>query len=321
MHPAGLSLLWEDGHPPDSLRTRFGFTDLDDVAAWLSDVLRRHWGITVARCERVVISAHNAIAWLDTSAGPLVVKIGAHAPAFERLAAIADVLAGLEAAGVPVAAPLPSRGGERRIVAHADRPLSVVVQPLVDGELLDPTDVTAVRAAGAELARLHLAASALPAGAIAADPCLPEPDPRRRLANGPSAAGRAPRASARLADLLEGLPDLDSAPQLIHSDYRSTNILMAGPRVAVILDFDEMMVDHRVYDVARAVVNLATRFRTWRPTTPATRESFLAGYRTIAPFTEREEGWLEAFTLWFGLGSVPAGDDPDGWAAAVEHGL
>ncbi|CAM3709994.1 phosphotransferase enzyme family protein [Occultella aeris] len=316
-------MLWERDHAPDALQARFGFTDVDEATGWLTGVLRRGWGLPVVDCERVLISDHNAIAWVRTDASRLVVKVGSKASAFERLAAIADVLAELDAAGLPVAAPLRSIGGARRVVDHTDRPLSVVVQPLVEGDLLDTADAVAVRAAGAALAHLHEAAADLPTAGVMTNRGVPEPDLRRRLLTGIDAAGseRAPRACARLAELLVELPDIDTPPRLIHSDYRGTNILMSGRRVVAILDFDEMTVDHRVYDVARAVVNLATRFRSWRPTTPEARTQFLAGYRSRGMLTEREEGWLEAFILWMGVGSVPPGDDPDGWAAAVEHGL
>ncbi|WP_154794708.1 phosphotransferase enzyme family protein [Occultella kanbiaonis] len=323
MFPSGLSMLWERDHPPDALRTRFGFTDVDEATGWLTSVLGREWGVSVVDCERVLISDHNAIAWVRTDTSRLVVKVGSRASAFERLAAIADVLGDLDAAGLPVAAPLPSIGGARRVVDHTDRPLSVVVQPLVEGALLDTSDAVAVRAAGAALAHLHAAAADLPTAGATINRSVPDPDLRRRLLTGVDAARseRAPRAGARLAQLLAELPDIDTAPHLIHSDYRGTNILMSGRRVVAILDFDEMTVDHRVYDVARAVVNLATRFRSWRPTTPEARAHFLAGYRSRGVLTKREEGWLEAFILWLGLGAVPPGDDPDGWAAAVEHGL
>ncbi|MBZ2195199.1 phosphotransferase enzyme family protein [Occultella gossypii] len=323
MFPSGLSMLWERDHAPDALHARFGFTDVDEATGWLTGTLRREWGLSVVDCERVLISDHNAIAWVRTDASRLVVKVGSNASAFERLAAIADVLGDLDAAGLPVAAPLPSIGGARRVVDHTDRPLSVVVQPFVEGDLLDTTDAAAVRAAGTALAHLHEATAGLPTAGVTVNRSVPEPDLRRRLLTGIDTARseRAPRAGARLAQLLVELPDIDTAPQLIHSDYRGTNIVMSGARVAAILDFDEMTVDHRVYDVARAAVNLATRFRSWRPTTPDVRAQFLAGYRSGGVLTDREEGWLEAFILWMGVGSVPPGDDPDGWADAVEHGL
>lgn len=320
--PTGLSMLWEKADAPDALQTRFGFTDVDEVGTWLTALLYRRWGLTVTQCDRVVISDINAIAWLQTDAGPFVVKVCAHPPVFERLATIADILASLDAIGLPVAAPLPSRQGQMRVVHDEPQPLSVVVQPAVEGDLLDTNDATAVRAAGAVLARLHTAMAALPAGALATNPRNPEPNLRRRLskASRDHAIARAPQAAARLEHLLTHLPDVDTPPQLIHNDYRGANILTSGSDVTAVLDFDEMALDHRVYDLANAAVLLATRFTTWRPASPAAREHLLAGYRSRAKLTAIEESWLEAVILWLGLQSIPAGGDPDGWAEAVEHG-
>lgn len=74
MLPLGLSMLGESVEPEAALRERFGFDSFGTVADWVSLVLDETWGITVTGCSRVVISDQNAIAWVESNQGNLVVK-------------------------------------------------------------------------------------------------------------------------------------------------------------------------------------------------------------------------------------------------------
>jgi Ser/Thr protein kinase RdoA (MazF antagonist) len=129
--------------------------------------------------------------------------------------------------------------------------------------------------------------------------------------------GRAPDASARLRRQVESLPPIDSQPQLIHSDYRASNILTAGSEIIAVLDFDEVGLDYCVSDLANACVMLGTRFTKWQPTPERPRVALLDGYESVQPLTRLERQWLQALVLLRGIQAIPPGDDPAGWASIV----
>jgi thiamine kinase-like enzyme len=52
--------------------------------------------------------------------------------------------------------------------------------------------------------------------------------------------GRVPDTSARLRDQIASLPQIDAEPQLIHNDYRASNILTASSEILAVIDFDEV---------------------------------------------------------------------------------
>ncbi|MGC0249177.1 phosphotransferase enzyme family protein [Pseudactinotalea sp. Z1748] len=348
MFAPGLSMLWERVDAARALTERFGFADLPEMSHWLTDVLRWYWSLQVRQVECIVLSDHNAIAWTHTDRGIVVVKACADATRFDRLGLIADVVAQLGEVGLPVAAPRPASDGSTRVVLQRsaagserhdglhddagpvaqagaataasgthDQPLSVIVQPLVPGTLLDAGDLAGVRAAGVLLARLHTAVAHLPR----AGHRVGEPDLHRRLHRavaGP-ARHRVPRAADRLDALVADLPALGTPTQLVHHDFRGTNVLMNGPEVSAVLDFDEMALDHPVLDLALACTLLATRYTTWDPAPPAARESLVAGYRSVRPLSDLEERWLGALALGLSIAQVLDGRNPAGWTQAAQH--
>ncbi|MGC0141471.1 phosphotransferase [Pseudactinotalea sp. Z1732] len=357
MFAPGLSMLWERVDAARALTERFGFADLSAMSRWLTAVLRWHWSLRVRQVERIVLSDHNAIAWTHTDQGIVVVKACADATRFDRLALIADVVAHLGEVGLPVAAPTPANDGSTRVVLQGPaagverrdglhsggrcltqhdgddpaaqagaapaapgprgRRLSVIVQPLVPGTLLDAGDLAGVRAAGAVLARLHSAVVDLPQ----AGHRVGEPDLHRRLHGAVAGPARpcVPHAADRLDALLADLPALGTPAQLVHRDFRGPNVLMNGPEVSAVLDFDEMTLDHAVLDLALACTLLATRYTTWDPAPPAARESLMDGYRSVRPLSDLEERWLGALVLGLTIAQVPDGRNPDGWRQAVQH--
>ncbi|MCU1528656.1 MAG: aminoglycoside phosphotransferase [Frondihabitans sp.] len=136
MLPPGLSMLWESTDAPTAFRERFGFADYSAGVAWLVATLSREWGVVVESCERIVISDQNAIAWVATadSPQPLICKWSRTEAQFAKLAAVAEVITELAAQGIPVAAPILSLSGEgREVVAGANGPWSVAVQPVIGG--------------------------------------------------------------------------------------------------------------------------------------------------------------------------------------------
>ncbi len=318
--PMGLSMLWESTDPRKALQVRFGLDSFDDAVGWLTKALAQSWAIDVEACDRILISASNAIAWLRTDQGTLVAKWSRAQQQFGRLTAIADLLQALHEQGVPVAPPLASVDARYRVIVDSGTsPLSMTVQPHVDGDLLDTADELAVRQAGACLASLHRAL------AVHRDSPLIEVEPgrpvdlRRRIEKWLEVddAGIAPAASARLREQMVTLPPIDSEPQLIHNDYRASNILTAGSEILAVIDFDGVTWNYCVKDIANTFVRLGTHFTNWQPTPASVRGTFLEGYQSVRPLTRLEHEWLRALALWLGIDAIPAGDDPAGWANAL----
>lgn len=316
MLPTGVSMLWEPVEAGAALRERFGFGDLDDVSTWLAEQLSRTWGVTATGTDRLVISDQNAVVWVSSDRGPLVVKWSRAAEHFARLDAATELLGLLGERGVPVAGPVAAVDGRVRVVLDGPLgPLSVTVLPELVGDWLDVADEVAVRAAGACLAGLHeaLRDQTDRVGVAAAD------GSRTRVEHWLDTADRglAPEASRRLRHLLVDLPEPDDAPQLVHNDFRAANLLVRDSEVVGVLDFDDMVVDHRVADLAHSAVYLATRFRDWGPTPAAVRQVFRAGYESVRPLGTTEARWYDVVVLWQSIAAIPAGEDPTGWAAAV----
>jgi Ser/Thr protein kinase RdoA (MazF antagonist) len=315
MLPLGLSMLWESVDPDDALAQRFGFDDVPDAAEWLTTVLDESWAIAATDCTRLVISGLNVIAWVPSDRGDLVVKWSTASDRFASLATSTRLLRSLAAQGVPVAAPIATPTGQDRIVCDGPAaPLSVTVLPELSGDWLDVSDRAAVFAAGAALAQVHQGLGANDPPATAGVEGL-----ATRIGRWSAHAdhGLAPAASRRLAELLAAAPELDDVPQLVHNDVRAANILMRESTVVAVLDFDEVVVDHRVNDLAKASVYLATRFRDWGPTPGAARRALRDGYGSVRPLAPDEASWLEVLVLWQGLMAIPHGGDPAEWIAAL----
>jgi Ser/Thr protein kinase RdoA (MazF antagonist) len=271
MLPMGLSMLWERAEPEQALRERFGFEGFEAVGAWVPGVLAEVWGIEVAGTTRMVISDQNAIVWVDTDRGPLVVKWSRAQALFGQLEASARLLRVLDERGVPVAAPLHGKDGRERVVV--DGPigeLSVAVLPEITGDWLDITNEDAVHAAGACLAELHNALSGY------VDDRLPSTNPRSAT----------------------DLPPIDDEPQPVHNDFRAANILTRGSKIVGVLDFDEIAWGHRVEDLAYASVYLATRFTGWGPTAPAVRQTLRAGYESVRLLSPAEDERYDDLVRW-----------------------
>ncbi|MGK2886498.1 MAG: phosphotransferase enzyme family protein [Rhodococcus sp. (in: high G+C Gram-positive bacteria)] len=315
----GLSMLWEQSVDPEAaLRERFGFAGLDAVEAWVSLALARTWEITVDSCSRVVISDHNAIVWVHGDQGTLVVKWSRARERFSNLEASARLLRTVAEHGIPVAAPIATVDGLDRVSLDGPvGPLSVTVLPGLPGEWLDVSDDTSVRSAGAGLAEVHRVFRSVPNDdlpSLASPKALPEriwqwlTDWDR---------GFAPAASQRVRDRLASLPSLEDPVQLVHNDFRAANVLTRNSRVVAVLDFDDVVFDHRVNDLAKATVYLGTRFTDWRPTPAAAQLMFHAGYESVQPLSHAEREWLELLVLWHGIMAIPGRDDTAGWASAA----
>jgi homoserine kinase type II len=311
-----LEMLWEADDPGRALDGRFGFSRAEAAGRWVADTLDARWGVRVEDCERIVMSGGNALAWVRTPSGRLLAKWSVLPGRFPRLAEVARLTSWLDGRGLPVSAPVPARDG--RLQAEFDG-VSMGLQRVIDGELLDTADPAAVRAAGAVLARLQDALAAYPDAArfpAPADAC----EPLTRRVTGWLDA-RAEHLPAAARDALRGL--VAAAPpdrlprQLVHLDFRSANILFARDEVTAILDFEEAQHDHRLVELARAATLLGTRYHDWGPVPAEVRTEFLAGYQAVRPLAPAEASWLDILLLWHAMAMVPAGDDPTGWGPSA----
>ena len=317
-----VEMLWETADPADVLADRFGLADADAVQGWLSTVLGQYWGVVISDCQRIVLSDHNALAWLATSSGMLVAKWSVDPERFARLSALADLTQWLTARGAPVSALTPALDG--RACAEPEGAL-LVLQRVIEGNHLDVASLDQVRAAGACLARMH--------GNLAEYPRARElvqifPQPSTSLTDRVSTwleCDRqyipAPMLTA-MRELIETAPAEPMPIQLLHGDYRAANILCAGTHVLAVIDFDEARFDHPIDEVARSAVMLGTLFQDWGPVSVQVRAEFLAGYQSERRLSSIEAGWWDILVGWYALAMIPRdlAHDMTGWrAAAHEH--
>jgi homoserine kinase type II len=266
-----VDMLWESADPSHELTKRFGFRDGASAAEWVADVLVRHWELEVVRCERLVISDRNVMAWVHAGGRPLVAKCWSAPHRFSHLEDAARVVAWLDTQGVPVAAPISAADGRQVVELGNDArgrlrsllPLPgtrflVGVLPVVEGDLLAVDDPGHVDDAARMLATIHEA-----------------------LAAYPGQLGRRGRGAH---------------VQLVHNDFRSANILHDGTGISAVLDFDEITYDTRVADIAKSAVLLATRYRDWGPTSASVRSAYVSAYdgHASAALTTSERRELDA---------------------------
>lgn len=271
-------------------------------------------------CRQVlaVSSDQNAIVWVGSTAGDVVMKWSRARDRFANLDASTRLLRTLANNGIPVAPPIATREGFDRVVLSGPAgPLSTTVLPALTGKWLDVDDRTVVLSAGAWLARVHQALRAVSEDVVA---MAPQPvNIRIRIGKWLEERDRglAPEASQRLKALLGELPELIDQPQLVHRDFRAANILTRDSKVVGILDFDDVQVDHRVNDLAQASVYLSTLLTEWGPTIKTARQALREGYESVRPLTPSESQWLEVLVLWQGINAIPDEHDVAGWASAL----
>ena len=131
-------------------------------------------------------------------AEPLIVKVASAVSAFDRLGAVAELLARLAAAGIRTPAPTPAADGTSSVVlSHGHQQGSVVVRSsFVEGDHLDVDDLAAVHATGAEVGRLHgVLAETLPGSTTG----YPAAAPARHCATDCSSGWTGCRLAARRA--------------------------------------------------------------------------------------------------------------------------
>ena len=314
-------MLWEPVDPHEALARRFGFADLGHLAAWVTQALSDTWAVEVISCDRVVISAGNALVWITSSTGRMIFKWSVRASLFARLANVARLTSWLEGRGLPVSAPLTALNGDLQVELKG---FSAGLQSVVEGSMLDADNLAQVHAAGAALARLHLALAEYPEAGSLGPGGQADSTPLRTRVEGwlhTTTGHHVAPLTESLRRRLASLPsDMTLPPlQLVHLDIRSANLLCDGDRVSAILDFEEAGIDHPVDDLAKGAVLLGTRFRNWGPVPPETQAAFVAGYQAVRVLSAPEAAWLRPLILWRTLRLVPVGGDPAGWAESAER--
>src|SRR5690625_1406284 len=156
-----LEMLWEAHDPHGVLVERFGFPDATSAGGWVAATVHEHWGIRIESCDRIVMSDRNALAWITTLAGRLLAKWSIAPGRFVRLSQIARLTQWLDGQRLPVSAPILSLTGQSQVEVGQ---VSMCLQRVIHGDLLDVDDGDQVRAAGVALARLHQALERYPDG-------------------------------------------------------------------------------------------------------------------------------------------------------------
>lgn len=271
-------MLWERTDAAAELRSRFGFVAADEATAWVARVLAEDYGLSVVGVQRMVISAHSLMVWVTTATRDrLMIKICRLVAAHESLRTRAALVTWLAGRGLPVAPPLVARAGEHQLLRDG---LSLGVQPVLPGTLLDTSDLRQVRVAGEMLATLHLALATWPGSDRLAEV--------RPVAGGGSGG---PVAPEDLRNLLEHrgreLPAL--ARQPVHADFRGANVLSLDGRISGVLDFEEARLDTAVVDLAHAVCLLGTWYHDWKPMSSEAQAAFIDSYSGCRPLTDAEQ--------------------------------
>jgi homoserine kinase type II len=307
-----LEMLWEKDDAAEVLAARFGFSDSAAVSQWVAATVSVHWGFEVESVSRIVMSGHNALAWISASSGSYLAKWSVLPERFQRLSVLTQLTAWLGERGLPVSQPVASVDG--RVQLEVGDGTSISLQHQISGQLLDVTDRDQVRAAGAALARLHAALARYPGTAEAGELA----DPPKLLAtritgwlDSDHSSALSPSAREKLISLVASTPPDRMAAQLVHGDFRAANILCAGNQVAAVLDFEEARIDFPIMELAQSAVMLGTRFRDWGPVPSHVHAWLLDGYESERPLTSAEAGWWNLLVLWFSLLLVPSGGRPD----------
>lgn len=208
--------------------------------------------------------------------------------------------------GVPTAPLVPGPTGETLLVLDGR---AYEVQEYVAGCDFDAARPAQVAAAGAALARYHLAAQSFPLPAASATGAEPRYAPpvvsalvERLLERDVMGDLHDELAwyDSRAAQLRMLLPDAayQALPYLpIHGDVHADNFRFVEDRVAALLDFDQMAWDARVVDLADGLVAFATapcprESQTWGvfrgPLDERRAAELLRAYASIVPLSTAE---------------------------------
>lgn len=311
-----MDMLWEDEDPQLVIESRFGFENAEQAGNWIKETVQTQWELDIRSCNRIAISDRNALGWLESPSGAYVAKWSIADDRFAHLDALARVVAWLGEKGVPVSAPIPATDG--RVQLEVDN-VSLALQRKIDGTILDVSVSSQVRAAGAALARVHEALAAYPESFHS--PTLHTPQGKlSSLVRGWLDGDRSHVPTAALQALEEAIDSgLDDAlpTQILHGDFRCTNILWSGTEVSGVLDFDEARIGPRIDELARSAVLLGTQYRDWNPVSAEVRATLLDGYKSVSALTPAEARWWPVLVLWYSVAMIPKHEESSSWSRAA----
>ncbi|UQN31134.1 phosphotransferase enzyme family protein [Brachybacterium kimchii] len=311
-----VDMLWEDEDPRSVIDSRFGFKSVEQAGRWIKETVRKQWELDIRSCNRIAISDRNALGWLNSPTEAFVAKWSIASDRFAHLNALARVVAWLGKEGVPISAPIPASNGQVQL--EVDN-VSLALQRKIDGTILDVGAPSQVRAAGATLAHVHEALAAYPESLQ-----LPTLHPPRRtltsMVRGWLDGDRSHVPTAARQALEKAIESgLDDAlpTQMLHGDFRSTNILWSENGVSGVLDFDEARVGPRIDELARSAVLLGTEYRDWNPVSAEVRSTFLDGYASVSALTQAEVRWWPVLVLWYSVAMIPKSEESSSWSRAA----
>ncbi|WP_439650282.1 phosphotransferase enzyme family protein [Glycomyces amatae] len=209
----------------------------------------------------------------------------------EAVAAVAALTDRLAELGAAVARPVPTPAGAlTATVPTALGPMHAMVVEAAPGDELDLADATEdrARAWGAALAAVHEAAAGVETGLPAAFTELGEI--ADRFADDPALV----EAASRLSDRLDGLPRDRSRFGVVHGDFELDNLAWDDGR-ATAFDFDEAARSWHGADIAYALRDLTGPDGRPDPEHRARFAAFIAGYRGLRPFDDRDLEHLRLF--------------------------
>lgn len=311
-----VDMLWEDEDPQSVIQSRFGFEDAEQAGNWIKETVQTQWELDIRSCDRIVISDRNALGWLHAPSGSYVAKWSIAGDRFAHLGTLARVVAWLGKEGVPVSAPIPASNG--RVQLEIDN-VSLALQEKIEGTILDVCESSQVRAAGATLARVHETLAAYP-GSLQSPTLHPPQGTLSSLVRGWLDGDRSHVPTAALQALEEAIDSgLDDAlpNQMLHGDFRCTNILWSGTEVSGVLDFDEARIGPRIDELARSAVLLGTQYRDWNPVSAEVRSIFLDGYASVSALTPAEVRWWPVLVLWYSVAMIPKHEESSSWLRAA----
>ncbi|WIG61591.1 MAG: hypothetical protein OJF49_004339 [Ktedonobacterales bacterium] len=221
------------------------------------------------RFSELAQGTNNLVRRVDSPSGQYILRVYSNHTDPGRLRFEHTILISLRAASLPFAvpAPLPTHTGElyARIRSEEGEALATLT-PLIPGQYPKRDNLEQATAAGEALALLDIALAqmALP------DPdasvswrsygdlahCHPlVPDPPAAIRELPLADDARQRLLKSYDGLMACIPNVYAKlpQQLAHEDYGPDNILMEGPRVTGVLDFEFCARDLRVMDLTVAL--------------------------------------------------------------------
>jgi Ser/Thr protein kinase RdoA (MazF antagonist) len=272
------------------------------------------WG-GAAGVPRLIRARENRVFEVMLPAGRAALRL--HRPGYQTAAAIGSELrwvAALAAEGLPVAAPLPTTGGE--MLAQLDDGTRASAVRWVAGDPVGQGGAALVPG-GAGARALHRDLGALIAALHAAsDRFAPGPGFERPHWDGPGIAGEAPlwgrfwehpalapaeaaRLAALRAPLQAAMARMAAHDRgLIHADLLRENILR-GPEGLALIDFDDSGFGPRLYDLGTALVQSAPA-----EDLEARAEALIEGYARTRPVPADARALVLAATLARACASV-----------------